>query len=137
MEIDRLDSVFKQRGSHMRGNSASPLHFESVSFSSHVTHARNLSQPSAIPIRIRKNNVSLSSVTIDQAAGAIARNHLAVIDYGNPVAKLLGFVHEMGHQNDRRSLVPDFINKAPSHMSRGRVEPGGHLVEEDQLRIVN
>jgi hypothetical protein len=52
------------------------------------------------------------------------------VDQGEPVAELLGLLHEVGDEHDRRA-VPAYLVDEPPHVAAGlRVEPGRQLVEE-------
>ena len=54
-------------------------------------------------------------------------------DECDPVAKSLGFLHEMRHQQDCRSAVTNMLDEFPGIPAGLRIEPGCHLVEDGDL----
>ena len=60
-----------------------------------------------------------------------------MIDHGQPIAQTLGLVHEMRRQQDRLAARQQRLQPLPDQMARLRIEPGGRLVHEDQVGIVD
>ena len=61
----------------------------------------------------------------------------AVLDDGDAVAEALGFLHQVGGQEDGLAAVADAAHQVPDGAPRLRVEAGGELIEEDDFRIVD
>ena len=63
---------------------------------------------------------------------------LTVVDDGHPVGEQLGLLHVVGGQNDRLSLLPvEPLEQLPQAVTHLRVQPGGGLVQEYHLRVVD
>ena len=60
----------------------------------------------------------------------------AVHDH-EPVAQLLGLVHVVGGEHQRDALTLELVEALPQQVARLRVEPGGRLVEQQQLGLVD
>ena len=50
---------------------------------------------------------------------------------------VLGLVHEVRDEHDRGAALADPSDEVPGDPACGRVQTGGHLVEEHDLRVVN
>ena len=62
----------------------------------------------------------------------------APVDHDHePVGEVLGFVHEMGGEEDGDAEGPKARDHVPRHAPCGRVEPRGGLVEEDEFGIAD
>ena len=57
----------------------------------------------------------------------------ARVDDGDLVGELLGLVHEVGGEDDGHPVGAQLADQLPGGAAGLRVEPGGRLVEEDQL----
>ena len=73
----------------------------------------------------------------DQLTRRAQRDDLALIDHGDAVAEPLGLVHVMGGEQDGATPVLQVANDVPELAARLRVEPGGGLVEEEQLGVAD
>ena len=62
---------------------------------------------------------------------------LAVVDDGDPVAERVGLVEVVGGEEDGHALVAQPAHLVPHVGAALRVEAGGRLVEEDDLRLVD
>ncbi len=71
----------------------------------------------------------------DQGCRGVQRHDPAVVEDGHPVAQALGLFHEMGGQQDRLALRAHVAHQVPDGVPGLRVETGGQLVQEDQLRV--
>ena len=69
-----------------------------------------------------------------ELAGRALGDHLAVVDHGDPVGELVGLVEVLRAEQDRGALADERADDVPDLVARARVEPGGRLVEEHQLR---
>ena len=58
-----------------------------------------------------------------------------MIEDGNSVAQLFSFFHEMGGQEHCFTLGAYITHQVPGGMTCLRVETGGQLIQEDQLRV--
>ena len=56
-------------------------------------------------------------------------------DHGDAVGEVLGLVHVVRGEQDRRAELAQARDQLPGLAARGRVEARGRLVEEDQLRV--
>ena len=54
-----------------------------------------------------------------------------------PVAQLLRLVHVVGRQHERHAALLEPVQPIPQQVARLRVEAGGRLVEEQELRLVD
>ena len=54
-----------------------------------------------------------------------------------PVAQLLRFVHVVGGQDERHALLLEAVEPVPEEMPCLGVEPGGRLVEQQQVGLVD
>jgi len=73
----------------------------------------------------------------DQLARAAFGDLAAVVDDDQRVAQALGFVHEMGGQNQRLASRLELFEAFPDQVAGLRVEAGGRLVEEDDVGVVD
>ena len=72
-----------------------------------------------------------------EARRRIGRQHASRIHQRNPVAAL-GFVHEMGRDENRHALIAREIDQQfPEPVARQRVDARGRLVEDQHLRLVD
>ena len=69
-----------------------------------------------------------------ELAGRALGDHAAVVDDGDPLGELVGLVEVLRAEQDRRPLADERADDVPDLVARARVEPGGRLVEEHQLR---
>ena len=60
-----------------------------------------------------------------------------MVEDGEAVGEPLGFVHEMRGQHDGLALRDQAPQSLPDQMTRLRVEPGGRLVEEQDIGVVH
>ncbi len=76
-------------------------------------------------------------MTLDETLGGPFGHDGPVVEQDQSITERFGLVHEMSDEDDGRSLVTDPPDQVPRHASRRRVEARGHLVEEDQLGVVD
>ena len=69
-----------------------------------------------------------------QAGRGIQRDDASVVDQRHAVAQPFGFLHEVGHQQDRHPAVAHALDELPGVAAGLRVKPGRHLVEHCDLR---
>src|SRR6202171_5850363 len=74
---------------------------------------------------------------LDQVVRRLHRQDLAVVHDRDPVAKRFGLIHVMGGQENGPSFRADRFRQLPQVASRLRIEAGGRLVEEEDLRLVD
>ena len=96
-------------------------------------------QPGGRPGTRRPASASAVSTTrrrpsaASEPAGCPRRDDLAVVDDHDPVAERVGLVQVVRGQEDRRALVPQAADVVPEAGPVLRVEPGGRLVQEEEL----
>ena len=73
----------------------------------------------------------------DQVVRGVQGGDRAVDDDGDPVAQRLGLVEVVGGVDDGAALRLEPAQHLPQIAAGLRVERGGRLVEEDQLRVVH
>ncbi len=73
----------------------------------------------------------------DQVGGRAHRDHLALVDDGDPVAEPLGLVHVVRRQDRGPPPGAEVEDHVPELPPRLRVEPGRGLVEEQQLGVAH
>ena len=67
----------------------------------------------------------------------VDRDHATVVQKGEAIAEALRLLHEMGDEDDRHSLVADPLDQLPRLAARLRIQAGGELVEDGQLRATD
>ena len=67
------------------------------------------------------------------AAGAFG-DHPAVVDHGDPVGQLVGFVEVLRGEQHGRAAGDDRAHDLPDLVAAARVQAGGRLVQEQQVR---
>src|SRR5712692_9482613 len=70
-----------------------------------------------------------------ERAGSTVGDELAVINVGD-VAAALGFVHVVSGDEERDAVAGKLEEEIPELAARDRVDPGGGLVKEKKLRLV-
>ena len=73
----------------------------------------------------------------DQGGRGVAGDDAPAVHDRDPVAELLGLLHVVGGQDDRRTAGPDPADGVPEVAAGLRVEPGRRLVEEDDAGVVD
>ena len=73
----------------------------------------------------------------DQSARAPFCDHPAMIHDRNPAAQALGLLHEVRGEDQRASLLRELAQPLPDQVARLRVQPGGRLVHEEDLRVID
>src|SRR5688572_20685063 len=71
----------------------------------------------------------------DQLLGRAVRDDAAVVDDRHAVAEELRLLHVVRRQQNRSAARPELIEQRPQLTSRLRVEAGGRLVQEQQIRF--
>src|SRR5688572_8771507 len=71
----------------------------------------------------------------DQLLRRAERDDASVIDDGHAIAQELRLVHVMGRHQDRAASCAKLVEQPPQLPPRVRIEPGGRLVEKQQVRI--
>src|SRR5258706_10119327 len=91
--------------------------------------------------RLHAVAVHLDHFRLDVLGDEVPRRALgeraAVVDDLQAIAKALGLVHEVRGEEDRLALAQEQAQLLPHEGARLRIEPGGRLVEEEELRIVH
>ena len=95
------------------------------------------SSVSCTPTGKRSSSTSRVDVLLDQLARRPFGHDLGLVHHDQPVAQLLGLVHVVRGQDERRALLLQAIEAVPDEVARLRVEAGRGLVEEDQVRLVD
>jgi hypothetical protein len=73
----------------------------------------------------------------DEPGRGVERNHASGIDDGDPVAQVLGLLHEVGDQHDRHAAVANALDEIPGIVPSGRVEASGQFVEDGDARVAD
>src|SRR5665647_1721818 len=73
----------------------------------------------------------------DQSGDGVEGDDAAVVDDRDPVAEPLGLLHEVRGEHDGRAAVADLPDDVPDRQAGLRVQPGGQLVEEDELGVID
>ncbi len=77
------------------------------------------------------------AVAGDQVPGRALRGEPAVVHHHQPVAQLLGLVHVVRGQDQRDAALLEPEQPVPHHVPGLRVQAGGGLVENQDLRFVD
>jgi hypothetical protein len=64
-------------------------------------------------------------------------NESAMIQYGDLIRELIGFLQDLRGQEDRDATGDQFPDQLPHAVPAARVEAGGGLVQEDDPRIAD
>src|SRR3990172_2138798 len=73
----------------------------------------------------------------DEVAGSVEGLDAAAVHDRDAVAKGLGLLHVVGCEDHSLALIADVLDEVPQVVPGLRVEPGGGLVEEDDVGVVN
>ena len=76
-------------------------------------------------------------VLADQCARCPFCNLPAMIQHDQAVAQALGFVHEMGGQEDGLALLEQLLHAFPHQVAGLRVQAGGGFVQQQQCGLVD
>ena len=68
-------------------------------------------------------------------SGRVEGEDAAVVHDRDPVAELVGLLHVVRGEEDRLALVVELAEDLPEREAALRIEPGGRLVEEQDLRL--
>src|SRR5690349_19772656 len=71
----------------------------------------------------------------DQLSGRSERNDFSVIHDRDAVAETRRFFHVVGCQQDGTATGAKFFDDVPQRETRLWIEPGGRLIQKQQLRI--
>ena len=78
-----------------------------------------------------------SGVLGDQRRRRTLGHDLAVVHHDEPVAELLGLVHEVRGEHQRGAAFLELVELVPQQVARLRIETGGRLVEQQQVGLVD
>jgi ABC-type Fe3+/spermidine/putrescine transport system ATPase subunit len=78
-----------------------------------------------------------AAVGVAERARRAIGNDRSPVHHDEPVAQLLGLVHVVRRQHERDALLLEPVQAVPQDVAGLRIEAGGRLVEEQQLRIVD
>src|SRR5262249_22053578 len=73
---------------------------------------------------------------LEVVGGALADNH-AIVDDGQAIAELIGFIHVVSGQEDGHAASAQAANLIPDMCAALRVEASGWLIEEEQTGSVH
>ena len=137
-QVGRRDAVGDERGgrrARARGRRRAPRR---------AGRAAAPCRRAAPPPASRRPSASVENTTVhvlgvlgDQLGRRALGDDASRVHHGDAVAEPLRLLHEVRDEDDRRAHVAHSSHQVPGHAARGRVEPGGHLVEKDELRIVD
>ena len=71
------------------------------------------------------------------SAGEPVRDDPSLVEHDEPVAELLGLVHVVGGEDEADALLLEPEEAVPQDVAGLRVEAGGRLVEQQDLRLVD
>ena len=100
-----------------------------------VERARTL-DPGLQPVAVHLDHLRLD-VRGDQLARRADRDHAALVDDQQARAKAFCFLHEVGGEDERLALGAQAPQALPDQVPCLRVEAGGRLVHEDDVRVVD
>ena len=69
--------------------------------------------------------------------GRVNRDHAAVVQQSDAITEMFCLFHEVRHEDHGHALVTDALNQLPGFAARLRIESGGELVEDRQLRTAD
>jgi hypothetical protein len=72
-----------------------------------------------------------------QPGRGVQRGDHAVVDEQDPVAEPFGLIHVVGDQDDGHPLVTDVLDQLPGVPPGLRVQSGGQLVQDGELRVAH
>ncbi len=85
--------------------------------------------------------IQFDDLRLDMLRNQIARcalgHNAACVENREAVAESLRFVHEMRRQQNRLAFLQQTLQALPDQVTRLRIEAGGRLVEQQQVRIVH
>ena len=76
-------------------------------------------------------------VLADQRGRRALGHDPALVDHDQPIAELLGLIHVVGGEHQRRALLLQAEQPVPEDVARLRVEAGGRLVEQQDAGVVH
>ena len=85
----------------------------------------------------RSSSTSLVACCVDELARRALGHDLRLVHHHEVVAQLLRLVHVVGGDDERRPAALQLVEPLPEEVPRLRVEAGGRLVEDDELRLVD
>jgi hypothetical protein len=74
---------------------------------------------------------------LQQFAGAVQRDHAALLEHRDAVAQRLGFFQVVGGQQHGAALLVELGDELPQRLAQLDVDTGGGLVEHDHRRLVH
>ena len=85
----------------------------------------------------RTSSTSRRRVLADERGRRALGHDRALVDDDEAVAELLGLVHVVGREHQRRALLLEPEQPVPQDVPRLRVEAGRRLVEQQDARVVD
>ena len=74
---------------------------------------------------------------INHFIGCIQRNDFSLVDNGDPIAEIFGFVHIVRSNNDRGAPIADLTDQFPQTATRLRIKAGGGLVQKNNAGMID
>src|ERR1700682_1320730 len=78
-----------------------------------------------------------AGVLVDQASRRSEGDDLRLVHDDQAITELLRLFHIVRGQDDRHALLLEAVEAVPNQVPRLRVEPGGGLIEEQQIGLVD
>ena len=103
----------------------------------HVRLRRRAARPPAASAPSRPTVTTSPEISRLSSVGRALGDDLAVVDDRDPVAERVGLVEVVRGEEDGHALVAQPADLVPHVRAALRVEAGGRLVEEDDLRLVD
>ena len=95
-------------------------------------------QPVPHPVALAgEYDSKLGAMPLHQLLRRAHLDQLAVLDDRHAITEALGLLHQVGRQEDSLATIAHSVDEIPDVASGLRVESGGQLVEEGDLRIVD
>lgn len=81
-----------------------------------------------------KGHHDLVGISATQAVGCVERDQFTAHHHPDAISELFGFVEVVSGENNRGSLAAQPVDHRPQAAPHFRVESGGGLIEEQQVR---
>ena len=96
-----------------------------------------LRRPVGDPVEVRNRIIVSRPSCSPSVSGAPLGDDPALAQDHHPVGEVLGLVHVVGGEDDRRAELLQALDHVPGVAPGRRIEAGGRLVEEEQLGVAD
>src|SRR5688572_28662632 len=138
-EVGDPDAMLRRAADYMRHEVfARSADRELAAADGDLVDVRNRAEPVArAGIVGRHGHRPLGTMPRDQRLGSVDLDDAAVLDDRHAIAQPLGLLHQVRRQKHRLAARADAAHQVPAGTARLRIEPGGQLVEKDDVGIVD